>query len=66
MTTEYEKAKAEYDEAFAIFNPVYIAYTDINIPLCDRPTHEQFFAAKKLRDEATAEFDAAFATAAGY
>lgn len=59
--TEYEAANAEFNAAFAIFNPIIVAFTDIKIPLKDRPTYEEWAKAKAMQKEAMAKFDAAYA-----
>lgn len=58
--TEYEIADAEFNAAFAIFNPILVAFTDIKIAMKDRPTYEQWAEAKKMQKTAIEKFDAAW------
>ena len=62
--TEYEKARAEFDAAFAIFNPIMVAFTDVKIPMDQRPTWDEFRKAQEMQKEAVDKFDAAYATVA--
>ena len=58
--TDYDKARAEHDAAFRAFEPIRTAYTDINIPMNERPTTDEYMKARAIYEEATRQFDVAF------
>lgn len=61
--TDYDKANAEMDKAWAVFDPIRTRYTDVSIPLHERPTTKEFDAAMKVFRAAQRKFDEAFAKA---
>lgn len=61
--TDYDKANAEFYKAWAAFDPIRTRFTDVSIPLSERPTTEEFDKARKVYREAQRKFDEAFAKA---
>lgn len=57
---EYNAANEAFDKAYAEYQPIRDAYTDRSIPLEDRPTDEQFLAAKAKFDVFAKRYDEAY------
>ena len=58
-TKDYNDAIKEHNAEFLVYNPVHVAYTDSKLAIKDRPTDEEYIAARTIYREAVAKFDKA-------